>query len=156
MSASEYPPNLDTFTNKVDEDVSIQESVTIPSVIPFTYQLQQVPKGPQRNPNGVISLSSVYIRDFREIEGTPQQSSQYNVDYNSGIITFNPLDKNKNIVIQYLTAGNNIEAADFNKIQDAVLALEKFAIAPTLKSPDGTLWYLKISNTGVLTIQNQP
>ena len=156
MTISAYPPSVDTFSDLIDAGIVTSESLTIPGSIPFTYQLAYVPQGPKRTVNGVVQASTVYIRDFREIEGTPQQSGQFNVDYNSGIVTFNPADKDKNIIIQYTTAGDEILALYINKLQDAVLALEEFAINPYLVAPDSTKWYLKVSNVGVLTVQNQP
>lgn len=154
--STNFPDSVDEFEDKVDEDVPQEESFTIPAVTPFTVQLGQKPKGPSRGQNGVIVSSSVFVVGMKEVEGTPQVSGQYNVDYNTGIVSFNPSDKSKAVVIQYLTAGDSVTAEDFNKVQDAILALEQYCLHPYLKDNTNVKWYLKVDATGALFTSNQP
>ena len=151
-----FPDSIDTFQEKVDEDVPQEQNGVIPSISPFTVSLSEKPKGPSRGTNGVIISSSVFILSMKEIEGTPQVGGQFNVDYNTGIISFHPNDKNKSIVIQYLTAGDSITAGDFNNVQDAIVALETFSLQPYLVDPNNVKWYLKVDITGALFTSSQP
>lgn len=151
-----FPNSVDTFEDKVDEDIPQEESLTIPGISPFQLQLGQKPKGPSRGQNGVIVSSSVFIVGMKEVEGTPQVSGQYNVDYNTGVISFNPNDKTKAIIIQYLTAGDPITAEDFNDLQDSIVALEEFCLHPYLKDENSVKWYLKVDQYGALFTSSQP
>jgi len=151
-----FPNGIDTFNDKVDEDVPQEETQSIPATTPFTIQLGEKPKGPSRGTNGVINSSTVFVFGFKEVEGTPQVKGQYNVDYNSGIVTFHPDNKSQTITVQYLTAGDPITAEDFNTVQDAIVALEQFCLAPYLKDVNNVKWYLKVDATGALFTSNQP
>ena len=117
MSTTNFPNGtnggIDTFTTQFDQDIPEKESFTIPSTAPFTIQLGQVPKSPVRGNNGQLTESSIFIRNFREIEGTPGQN-QFNVDYNLGTLTFNSLNKGLAIIVAYATEGTTMAAADFN------------------------------------------
>jgi len=151
-----FPNGIDTFDPKVDENVPQEEQHTVPSTSPFQVQLGQRPKGPSRGVNGVIESSTVYVLGMKEVEGTPQIKGQYNVDYNTGILTFHPDNKGVNVTVQYQTAGDPITAEDFNKLQDAVAAIEEFCLHPYLKDVNNVKWYLKVDATGALYTSDQP
>lgn len=151
-----FPNGIDTFDPKVDEDVPQEELHVVPSISPFQVQLAQRPKGPSRGVNGVIESSTVYVLSMKEVEGTPQSKGQYNVDYNTGILTFHPDNKGANVTVQYKTAGDPITAEDFNTIQEAVVALETFCLNPYLKDVNNVKWYLKVNPDGSLYTSNQP
>lgn len=151
-----FPNGIDTFTPKVDEDVPQEETLNVPSTTPFQVQLGQRPKGPSRGQNGAITSSTVYVLGMKEVEGTPQIRNQYNVDYNSGIVTFHPDNKGAIVTAQYLTAGDPITAEDFNNLQEAITALEEFCLTPYLKDVNNVKWYLKVDATGALSTSNQP
>lgn len=148
-----YP---DVFIDVVDENVIQQQTIVVPSAIPFQVQLSYVPKGPKRNMNGTVDPTTVYIQNFREIEGTPQQTGQYNVDYNVGMISFFPEDRGKTLIVQYKTAGDPITALQFNTIQDALVNLEDFFFHPYLVDADSVKWYLHVDTSGVITTSTTP
>ncbi len=125
MSLTEFPSKVDTFPTFVDEGTEIKEVLVVPTISPFTAVTQQVPKGPSRGINGAIEGTTVFINGFFEVQGTPEQSDQYNVDYNTGLITFHPDQKGNSITVSYQTAGNLFVADDLNKVQEAVVKLEQ-------------------------------
>lgn len=154
--STNFPNSVDEFSYKVDEDLPQEETHTIQSVSPFQVQLSEKPKGPSRGANGVINSSSIFILGMKEVEGTPQVSGQYNVDYNTGLISFNPADKSKVVVVSFLSAGDSITAEDFNNLQDAIIAIEEFCLSPYVKDINNVKWYIKVDPTGALFTSNQP
>ena len=155
-SHTSMPGAADSFLDVVDEDVIQQQTIVIPSVSPFNVQLTYVPKGPKRNINGTVDPTTVYIQNWMEIEGTPQQQNQYNVDYNTGLLTFNPRDAGTSLVVQYKTAGNLITASTVNTLQDATYVLEEFILHPYVIDSDLVKWYIHVDTSGTLSTSTTP
>ena len=122
---SDFPSQIDTFTTFVDEGEQVTETLQISTITPYTITLQKIPKGPSRNINGQLEEGTVYIQGFREIEGTPSASNQYNVDYNTGVVTFGYQNAGDVVTVSYQTAGNLFTACEINKIQDAITKIEQ-------------------------------
>ncbi len=137
--ATSFPGSTDEFPTFVDEGTEVEEDLLVPTISPFTAVTQQVPKGPSRNINGAIEGTTVFINGFFEVQGTPEDPDQFNVDYNTGLITFHPDQKGNTIPISYQTAGDLFTAEQINDIQAAVTKLEEGNNTPTTITVDKTL-----------------
>jgi len=94
----------------------------IPSYAPYAIRLEEIPD----------KVREFSIDGFTSDSENPPASNKYYLDYDLGVVWFNPYNAGSNIAIHYWGTGSIVAADDVNDLQDGITYLEDNFVIKTI------------------------